>query len=81
MDGALALTHELLGPRPGVNERNVRRIRQGMTRGEAEAVLGGRLWPSPYLGLLFGGSYTHTYYNYIDDVQRELGIVVAENTI
>lgn len=33
------------------------------------------------MGLLFGGSYTHTYYNYIDDVQRELGIVVAENTI
>jgi hypothetical protein len=38
--GALALTHELLGPWPGVNERNVRRIRPGMTRGEVECLLG-----------------------------------------
>lgn len=39
---ALALTHELLGPWPGVNERNVGRIREGMSLREVEAILGGR---------------------------------------
>src|SRR5262245_66059249 len=39
--GALALTHELLGAWPGVNERNVRRIKEGMTVPEVEAILGG----------------------------------------
>ncbi len=33
------------------------------------------------LGLLFAGSGSHTIFNYIDEVQTQLGIVVAEQTI
>jgi hypothetical protein len=39
--GALTLTHELLGPWQGVNERNARRIKRGMTMSEVETLLGG----------------------------------------
>jgi hypothetical protein len=39
--GALALTHELLSPWPGVTAANVERIRKGMPRAEVEALLGG----------------------------------------
>src|SRR5262245_34396305 len=39
--GALALTHELLGPWRGVNVCDVRRMKPGMTMPEVEAVLGG----------------------------------------
>src|SRR5262245_40857972 len=38
--GGLALTHELLGPWPGVTEANVRRIQPGMTLAQVEATLG-----------------------------------------
>jgi hypothetical protein len=37
---AFVLTHELLGPRPGVTEANVRRLRDGISPEEAEAILG-----------------------------------------
>lgn len=40
--GSLALTHELLAPWPGVNERNVGRIREGMLLREVEAIFGSR---------------------------------------
>jgi hypothetical protein len=39
--GALALTDQVLSGLPGVTERNVRRIKPGMTRPEVEAILGG----------------------------------------
>src|SRR5262249_53762675 len=38
--GALALTHALLGPWPGVTEANARRVRAGMTVEQVEALLG-----------------------------------------
>jgi hypothetical protein len=43
---AFALTDWILGPRPGVTEANVRRIRMGMTLEEVEAILGKDYWPS-----------------------------------
>ena len=38
---ALAVTHERLGPWPGVTEANVKRIKPGMTMREVEGILGG----------------------------------------
>jgi hypothetical protein len=35
------VTDAVLGPRPGVTDANVRRIKMGMLRGEVEAILGG----------------------------------------
>jgi hypothetical protein len=37
----LAVTDAMIGPSPGVTEANVRRIRNGMTMKEVEAILGG----------------------------------------
>jgi hypothetical protein len=45
---ALAVIDVLLGPRPGITEANVRRIRPGMTYGEVEDLLG---YP-PFLKML-----------------------------
>jgi hypothetical protein len=39
---AFAVTDAVLGPRPGATEANVTRIRNGMTRKEVEAILGGK---------------------------------------
>jgi hypothetical protein len=61
VDGALALTHELLGPWPGVNERNVRRIKDGMTLQEVEAILGG---PGVWRTKSGGVHYTATVYEW-----------------
>ena len=38
---AFVATDAALGPRPGVTEANVRRIKAGMTVGQVEALLGG----------------------------------------
>src|SRR5690348_1925934 len=48
---ALAFTDWALGPRPGVTEVNVRRIRPGMTLAEVEALFGvaGNYYESPRL--------------------------------
>src|SRR5262245_47887788 len=38
---AFVVTQATLRPRPGVTEANVRRIREGMTLGKVESILGG----------------------------------------
>ena len=41
LTGAFLLTHDLLGPWPGVTEANARRIQEGMTNQQVEAILRG----------------------------------------
>ncbi len=47
---ALGFTDWALSLRPGVTEANTRRVREGMTRAEVEAILGGpgTLWIPPH---------------------------------
>src|SRR5262245_57941083 len=59
--GALALTHELLGLWPGVNERNVRRIKEGMTLQEVEAILGGPAHRRLFIGGVTSLTSWHTW--------------------
>jgi len=33
------------------------------------------------VGLLFGGSPTHTFFNYVEAVQNQLGVVVSEKIV
>jgi hypothetical protein len=42
------ITEAALGPRPGVTEANVRRIKPGMMKEEVEAILGG---PGQWMGM------------------------------
>src|SRR5262245_42734143 len=59
--GVLALTHELLEPWPGVNERNVRRIKEGMTLQEVEAILGGPANRRLFIGGMTDRTRWHTW--------------------
>jgi hypothetical protein len=69
---AMALTHELLSPWPGVSERNVRHIREGMTLREVERLLGGpptgHLWIQNSEGTLYwDGVQGRIYVPFIGD--------------
>jgi hypothetical protein len=58
---AFAVTDAALGPRPGVTEANVRRIKPGMLKGEVEAILGG---PGQWMGMDGKTSWKWDYYDW-----------------
>jgi hypothetical protein len=58
---ALALTDWAVGPRPGVTEANLRRLKPGMTLAEVQAVFGGRpsVWTPTVLPNVFPPALPH----------------------
>lgn len=55
---AFAVTDWAMGPKPGVTEANCRRIQEGMTKAEVEAILGGPgQWCTKGGGLVGGVSW------------------------